>query len=459
MTRPPKSSPSLAAAPSKAQRWGLILAVAVELAEQDESLQQAVTDRDLAVLRSALTARVSRPDDATIMAACAWVIRARWLFTPQLRPACRHASAVMARLDPRRIRVGLALLAALATSLVAFHFVQSHSYARWQKVVAPLAGDAALVQQKAAATIRLATDVGIVPLGASAHAEGALMEINKLNRAMHGLIVTSTEPDVLQSAFAEHPDAQQVLAHDRSVLGVARQHLQLANEEVDRAEKVLAYGKKWNGLDPYAVLPAGLSSQWSSEAIIMRSALNSGDLQKMAQADTRLETLQEGGELARNAATVVSGLSAEDQLLAAPHLAVILDAVTRGELTRATSSLAVLTKMKKQAPLSYSLYLLPIPGEKTFVVKQDARDSSVTRHYLIVQATDVRGAQVPIDIHDSELDKDVVASRFGVEVSAGTFEQAQTAEREGLLLVGKKSPGTAATAFALPVLDGRISRW
>lgn len=442
-----------------AQRWGQVLAVAVELAEHGEPLQQFMLDRDLVAVRATLTASASRPDDATLLTACTLVVRARRLFVPGLLPALQRASAVLARLDRRRIHVGLALLAVLAGGLVVLHVAQSHSYGRWEKTVTPLAADAAAVQQKAAAVIRQATSVGIVPLGASVHAEGALMEINKLNSVMHRLIVASAESDALQSAFAEHPDAQEVLAHDRGVLDTASQHLKRANEEVDRAEKMLAYGKKWNGLDPYAVLPAGLSSQWSSEAIVMRSALNSGDLEKLAQADKRLETLQKGGQLAQRAATVVNGLSAGDKLLAAPHLADVQDAARRGELARAESSLAVLTKMQKQAPLSYSLYLLPIPGERTFVVKQDGRDSSVTHHYLIVQATDVRGAQVPIDIHDSELGQDVVASRFGVEVSASTFEQAQTAEREGLLLVGKKSPGTSTTAFALPVLEGRISRW
>ncbi|WEN13600.1 DUF6384 family protein [Rhodanobacter sp. AS-Z3] len=362
-------------------------------------------------------------------------------------------------MDRRKARLGIALVAVLVLALVGFYFVQSHSYAHWQKTVTPLVADAALMQQDVSKTIRLATNVGTVPLGASVHAEGALMEINKLNGAMRGLIVTSTDPEVLQSTFADHSDAKQVLAHDRKLLALARQHLQLAHQELNEANKVLAYGQKWHDLDPYALQPAGLSPQWLSNAIAMRTALNSGDLHAIEQADLRLETLHKGGQIAQSAATIVGSFSAGDRDMAAPYLATISTAVNQGDLSKAEPALATLVTMQKQAPLSYSLYLLAIPGEKTFVVKPDARDASIQHHYLIVQATNEHGAQVPVDIHDSELDRDLAASRFGVEVSAETFDQVQNGERDGLLLVGKKSSGTVSTVFSLPVLDGRISRW
>ena len=66
-----------------------------------------------------------------------------------------------------------------------------------------------------------------------------------------------------------------------------------------------------------------------------------------------------------------------------------------------------------------------------------------------------------MDIHDTELDKDVDDNRFGIEVNADTFQQVQVQndKDESLVLVGSKSAGTATTAFALPVLDGRISAW
>lgn len=81
------------------------------------------------------------------------------------------------------------------------------------------------------------------------------------------------------------------------------------------------------------------------------------------------------------------------------------------------------------------------------MVKPDAHDASIKHYYPIV--------------HDSEIDKDVDDSRFGIEVDADIFQrvQAQNGKDESPVPVGSKSAGTATTAFVLPVLDGRISAW
>lgn len=445
------------------ERWAQILRVAVHLAEHREPLRQGIIDQNLAAIRASLVAGSSRTtgavEDASIAAAITLVTKAPWLFAAWLLPGWRRVAGLLEGMDRRKARMGGVLLTGLVVAAIGIHFVRSHSYAHWQEVVTPVVEDAARLQQKASITIRSATRVGVVPLGASVHAEGALMEINKLNGSMRGLIVTSTDPIVLRATFAQHPDAEQVVTHDRGLLRLARNHLKLAGEELAEADKVLAYGKKWQDLDVYAVLPGGLSPQWSSQAAVMHAALNSGDLQTIEQADLRLESLAKGGAMARNAEDIVSTLPAGDQVVAAPYMTMIQDAVTRSDLTTAEPALATLITMQKQAPLSYSLYLLSIPGEKTFVIKPDARDSSLKHHYLIVQATNEHGAEVAVDIHDSELGKDLIASRFGIEVSAETFERAQGDERDGLLLVGKKLPGTVSTEFALPVLDGRVSHW
>ena len=463
MTRLPESFHSMASRLFNGQRRTQLLRIAVHLAEHREPLQSAIAGHDLAVIRASLAADLVHPtdmaDDAAIAAAITLLGRTPWLFGPRLLPGWRRVAGVLEGSNRRKWVIGVALLAALAVAAVGLHSARLHSYAYWQETVTPIAADAALLQEKASTTIGLASKVGIVPLGASVHAESALVEINKLNANLRGLIVASTDPLILQSIFVQHPDPQEVVAHDRNVLRLARQHLKLAGEALAQADQVLMYDKKWHDLDPYAILPAGLSPQWSNEAAVMRNALNIGDLQQIEQADVRLENLARGSRIAQAAESIAAGLSAGDRAVAAPYLAIITDAVTRDELAKADPALAALIMMKNQIPLNYTLYLLSIPGEKTFVVKDDVRDASVKHHYLIVQATNEHGAQVPVDIHDSELATDMVASRFGIEVSAETFEQAQSGERDSLLLVGKKSPGTVSTVFALPVLDGRISRW
>lgn len=240
-----------------------------------------------------------------------------------------------------------------------------------------MAEDAARLQQQAGIVVNKAVGVGVIPLDASVHAEGALMEINKLNASMRQLIVTSSDPATLQSMFAEHLDAEQVVAHDSSLVRFARQHLLLARKELDLAEKVLMYGKKWHDIKPYVELPDGFSPKWSSEVAAMSDALNSGDMQKIEAANLQLDNIKEGGEVVEKASRIVAGLSPSDRVKASPYLAIIDDAVAHGSLDKARPALAMLSAVEQQAPLSYSLYLLSLPGEQSLVVKQDPHDASV----------------------------------------------------------------------------------
>jgi hypothetical protein len=424
-----------------------------------------MASRDLATIRASLAARATRTmapaEEASIVAAISQVAKMPWLFGRLLRQVWMGIAGLLVGVDRRKTRAGLAVLTGVAVLSIGLYFMRTHGYAYWQETVSPVVGEAILVQQRADVIVRLAAGVGIAPLGASAHAEGALIEINKLNVAMRQLMVTSMEPDILQSTFAEHPDASQVATHDRTLIRLARQHLQLARNELDKADKVLLYAKKWHDIDPYAALPDGLSPKWSTEVGVMSDALNSGDLQKIEQADLQLDNIRKGGEMAEEASHIVGRLSADDRAIASPYQAIIDDAVVHADPDKARQALARLTMMREQLPLSYSLYLLSIPGEKSFVVEQDAHDASVRHDCLIVQATDAQGAPVAVSIHDSRLDKDTDAERFGIEVGADTFEQIRTQHEkdDSVLLVGRKSAGTVATSFALPVLDGRIAHW
>jgi hypothetical protein len=468
MTRMPRPAVPQSSATSTLvtqARWSQILRIACHLAEYREPLHSAIAERDLEAIRASLMAHEAgiapAVEDASIASAIALATKTPWLFGKRWRPGWLRLAGLLDGIDRHKALTGVAGLAGLAVVLVGVHFWRSHSYAHWQAVVTPLAGEAAQVQQKADIAIRLASNVAIVPLGATVHAESALFEINKVNIEMHDLIVTSTDPVILRSIYAQHSDAQEVAAHDGDLLRLATHHLQLARDQLDQADKVLAYGKKWHDLNPYVALPDGLAQQWTSVAATMSKALGAGDIQNIEQADLRLENIGKGAEIVHRADTIADSLSADDRVVAAPYLATIENVVARGEPDQAKAALATLMLMQKQLPMSYSLYLSSIPGEQAFVVKPDAHDASTRHYYLIVHATDTHGAPVSVDIHDTGLDKDVDINRFGIEVSADTFQQvqAQNQKDESLVLVGSKSAGTAATAFALPVLDGRITVW
>jgi hypothetical protein len=469
MTRLTKSLPDQAAAvattPAKFEKWSQILLIACHVAEHREELQAAMDSRRLAAIRSSLArsraSGAAAAEATSIVSAISLVTGRPGLFRQKLRPVWLHLSRLLAGMTTRRLRICMVVLLGLMLLSAGIYVMRTHSFDYWKQRVSPVAEDAARLQQQAGIVVRKAAGVGISPLGASVHAEGALMEINKFNASMRGLIVSSTDPAALQSAFAEHPDARQVADHDSNLARFARQHLMLARKELGLAEKVVSYGEKWRAINPYAELPDGLSPRWSSEVAVMSDALNSGDLQKIEAADLQLENIKEGGEIAEKSSRIVAGLSVQDRATASPYLVIIDDAVVHGALDKARPALATLSLMEQQAPLSYSLYLVSLPGEKSLVVKQDAHDALVKHYYLIVQPTDEHGAAVPVSIHDGERGKNVDARRFGIEVSADTFEQVRSQRQtsDGLLLIGKKTAGTVATEFSLPVLDGRISSW
>ena len=400
-------------------------------------------------------------ENVAIATAITLMTKAPWLFGKRFRPAWLRLAGMIEGTGRRKAMIGVASLAALFLIAVGVHFFRSYSYAHWQEVVTPLAGEAVQIQQKADIAIHRAAEIGIVPLGASVHAEAALIEINKFNIEMQGLIVTSTDPATLRSVYAEHSDAQAVSAHDRDLLRLATQHLQQARDELDKADEAVAFGKKWHDLNPYVEYPDGLAPQWTSVATAMSKALGTGDIQQMEQADLRLESIKKGAQMVRQAESIDGSLSVDDRAVAAPYLARIESVVAQGKPDQAKAPLAELVLMQKHVPLAYSLYLSSIPGEQAFVVKPDAHDASIKHYYLIVHATDAHGASVSVDFHDSGLDKDVDASGFGIEVSVDVFKQVQALneKNESPVLVGNKSAGTAFTAYALPVLDGRISAW
>lgn len=439
--------------------------MACHLMQYREPLHAAIAAGDLQAIRASLAAhaasRVVAVEDAAIVTAIRLTMRTPWLFGARWRPVWLRLAGLIESTGRRKAMIGVASLAGLVLIGVGVHFFRSYSYAHWQEVVTPLTADAVQLQQKADIAIHRATKIGIIPLGASVHAEGALIEINKFNIEMQGLIVTSTDPATLRAVYAEHSNAQAVSAHDRELLRLAAQHLQQARDELDQADEAVAFGKKWHDLNPYVEYPDGLAPQWTSVATAMSKALGTGDIQQMEQADLRLESIKKGAQMVRQAESIDSSLSADDRVVAAPYLATIERVVAQGKPDQAKAPLAALVLMQKHVPLAYSLYLSSIPGEQAFVVKPDAHDSSIKHYYLIVHATDAHGAPVSVDFHDSGLDKDVDASGFGIEVSADVFKQVQTQNQtdESPVLVGSKSAGTAITAYALPVLDGRISSW
>lgn len=93
---------------------------------------------------------------------------------------------------------------------------------------------------------------------------------------MHDLIVTATDPVTLRSVHAQHPDARALATHDRDLRRLATQHLKLARDELDKADKSVAFGKKWHDLNPYIAYPDGLTPQWTSVATAMSKALGTG---------------------------------------------------------------------------------------------------------------------------------------------------------------------------------------
>lgn len=468
MTQLPRSAAAQSTAtstPVRHARWDQILFIACHLAQYREPLQGAIAEQNLQTIRGSLAAhapgRMATVEDAAIVTAIRLTLKTPWLFGKSWRPAWLRLAGIIEGTGRRKVMIGVASLAGLVLIAVGAHFFRSYSYAHWQDVVTPLAGEAVQLQQKADIAIHRAAKIGIVPLGASVHAEGALIEINKFNMEMQGLIVTSTDPAALRSAYAEHSDAQAVSAHDRDLLRRAAQHLQQARDELDKADEAVTLGKKWHDLNPYVEYPDGLAPQWTSVAMAMSRALGTGDIQQMEQADLRLESIKKGALMVRQAESIDSSLSVDDRVVAAPYLATIESVVAQGKPDQAKAPLAALLLMQKHVPFAYSLYLSSIPGEQAFVVKPDAHNASIKRYYLIVHATDAHGAPVSVDFHDSGLDKVVDASGFGIEVSADVFKrvQAQNQKDESPFLVGSKSAGTAFTTFALPVLDGRISNW
>ncbi|WP_196259378.1 DUF6384 family protein [Pelagibacterium limicola] len=138
-------------------------------------------------------------------------------------------------------------------------------------------------------------------------------------------------------------------------------------------------------------------------------------------------------------------------------------AAARGDRAGTLQAVAQLESIHQTLLAEYSVRIVDREGEATGIWRFPEANSDATNYYIIVEAIGVDGRPVSLPIENEETRETEVVSTWAQRVPEITYD-AVRADRldDGIIqrnIMGIKQYGFLETEFAMPVLDGAITRW
>jgi hypothetical protein len=137
-------------------------------------------------------------------------------------------------------------------------------------------------------------------------------------------------------------------------------------------------------------------------------------------------------------------------------------ALERGQAADARAAIADLDRLAAVLRQEYVLRIAGRPADKTGFFREHTRPQG-RAYYIVVDAIDPGGNPVRLPIRNDETNETEAVSRFAVRVPIETFEAIrQDKARSGIVQnarLAEKRRGVLEPEFAMPVLEGRITRW
>jgi Family of unknown function (DUF6384) len=147
-----------------------------------------------------------------------------------------------------------------------------------------------------------------------------------------------------------------------------------------------------------------------------------------------------------------------DQLLADGQAA-----LRRRDAAGGRKAITDLEALRTTLSQEYWLRIISRPGEQTAVWRVPQRNPNARNYYALVEAVAPDGRLLSLPVESEEDGKTTSVSKFGVRVSAETFEQIARDKRDDGIVqrnrLGDKKRGELDVNFAMPVMGGRITQW
>lgn len=390
--------------------------------------------------------------------------KAQGLCTPRLVPVWNRIADLIAShasWRPLATRIGLGIIVLAFALSAALPLWEHRGFDAWAATVTPAISGEASLSETARLIGQDASAVTAFPAGAYTHAQASLKHLGVANDALEHLWVSDTDPATLKTAFASHPDAKALVAHDALLFASADLAVKQARAELTLAHSIQEYAGKWPNTAVPVALPSELSSAWSQAASNLNDGLRTGDVTSLERADHRLAYLTDAGQQLAGMKLWESTLDDASAKAFQPIVLSLANAITGDDRTGATAVLSHWKALKDARDLSYSLILSADSSVTHGVQRQLAGATNAPTDYLIVKAVDASGAPVTLPVFDTESRVLTTAQTFGVEVSPNVFDLAkqQLANTHTTITVGGKASGDVFPTFSVPVLDGRITHW
>lgn len=138
-------------------------------------------------------------------------------------------------------------------------------------------------------------------------------------------------------------------------------------------------------------------------------------------------------------------------------------ALARDDAAGARAALARLDALRADLARAYELRIVSRPGEPSGVWRVPDVNRRARNYYVVVDAVAPDGSRVSVPIESEETGRIETVSRFGVRVTADTFNAVRRdKEEDGIVsndLVGVKRRGELEVRYAMPVRGGFITQW
>lgn len=442
-----------------------ILAAAACVSASTSDTHTDVDDTALAEGYAASYADTGIPITATDVRIARWLtVYVKGLFGPKFADRWRRVAIALGAQDvwvPRLGKVAVIALPVVVIAWIATSTVHGHTFAAWAKTVSPVAAKAEALQQTADLLAQNAASISAFPAGAYVHAQAAEQVIDHASHLFSQLDAAGDGPASLQSARAEQPDAAKLVAHDTALQMQITQTLHRARSEIDLAVEIQGYAQKWSNLGVPATLPGDLAGDWTTDAALLTTALQTGNVTALVREDHSLSYLVQIGQQelqARNLiATLSTGEARQANVLFAP-LPTLLAADDEDAVKALFAHWAALVAGE---PLAYTLELTHDGNQAHGVRRVLAHSNDAPDDYLIVHAVDADGAPVTVPVFDTEMRMRIPAQIFGVQVNARYYAavRKQLGTANGPVVLATKAAGAVFAHFYIPVLPGRITHW
>ncbi len=161
---------------------------------------------------------------------------------------------------------------------------------------------------------------------------------------------------------------------------------------------------------------------------------------------------------ARTEARAENARQRADQLLADGQAA-----LRRRDAAGGRKAISDLEALRATLTQEYWLRIISRPGEQTAIWRVPARNPNARNYYALVEAVTNDGRVLPLPIQSEEDGRTETVTKFGVRIPADAFNQiARDKQDDGIVQrnrLGEKRRGELDVTYAMPVMNGMITKW